>query len=68
MPTASITLSVPVEARHEAGEQRAGVDVDLREVVEEAEADDPEEAGDRQLEAAVAALLQREDAERDRPR
>ena len=54
-----------VEAGHEAGEQRARVDVDLGEVVEEAEADDPEEARDGQLEAPVAALLQREDAERD---
>ena len=36
-----------------------------REVVEEAEADDAEEAGDRQLEAAVALRLQREDRERD---
>ena len=35
------------------------------EVIEEAERDEAEQADDRQLEAAVAALLEREDAERD---
>ena len=47
-----------------AGEARR-VDAREREVVEEAEADDPEEGGDRELEAAVALRLQPEDRERD---
>ena len=54
-----------VEVRDQAGDRRAAVDVHLQQVVEEAEEDDPEQAGDRQLEAPVAARLQREDPERD---
>ena len=65
MPTASRIAVGAVEVRDQAAGERAAVDADLQQVVEEAEADDPEQAGDRELEAAVAARLQREDRERD---
>ena len=41
------------------------VDADLQQVVHEAEEDDRQEAGDRELELAVPARLQLEDRERD---
>ena len=65
IPTASMTLSVPSKPGTKPASSAPGVDVDLRQVVEEPEADDHQEAGDRELEAAVAALLQGEDRERD---
>ena len=52
-----------VEARDQPGGELARVDADLQQVVHEAEEDDAEEAGDRELEAAVAARLQLEDRE-----
>jgi hypothetical protein len=54
-----------VEVRDQAAQQRAAVDVDLGEVVQEAEADDAEQRGDGDLEPAVALGLQVQDAERD---
>jgi hypothetical protein len=54
-----------LEGGDEAGDRLAGVEADAQRVVEEAEQDHAEHAGDRQLEAAVPAALQRQDPEGD---
>ena len=55
---------MPSKCGHHPGGERGAVDSDLQQVVEEAEQHDPQQAGDRELEAPVAARLQREDPER----
>ena len=53
------------EVGHEALGRLAGVEADAQRVVQEAQQDHAEHPGDGQLEAAVAAVLQREDGEGD---
>ena len=65
MPTASSTLSVPSKCGISPAANALRVDADLQQVVQEAEEDDREKAGDRELELAVPAGLQLEDRERD---
>ena len=55
----------PGEARDEALGGLAGIEADAQRVVEEAEDDEAEQAGDDGLEAPVALGLQPEDRERD---
>ena len=54
-----------VEAGHEAAQHAARVGTDVQRVVKEAQQDHPQEARDRELEAAVAPGLQPEDREGD---
>jgi hypothetical protein len=64
MPTAEHHAVGARRSRDQARPRPAGGRRREREVVEEAEQHDAQEARDRQLEAAVAARLQREDRER----
>ena len=59
MPAASSTLSVPSKLGMKPPAASPGVEADPQRVVEEAEQDDPEQERDRDLEAPVAAPLQR---------
>ena len=54
-----------VEAGDETARDRARIAVDVKRVVDEAEQDHTHEPGDRELELAVAALLEAEDREGD---
>ena len=65
MPVASSRLSVPVEARDQAGGQLGRDQVDAQHGDQEAEQDHPEQPGDGQLERPVAAGLQGQQRERD---
>ena len=66
IPIASSSASRAAEARHQAaGDAGRVVVADRDEVIEEAERDEAQQPDDRQLEAPVAALLEREDPERD---